>query len=357
MKIIAILLSSLLVVCVFAGGYEHNYDPHRDSRGGCRNAGARYPDGDLESCAGIQLGQAGGFEPYENILEGTMQGFSPLFSIMLDQKGYLRQAKCPYGHFDLNDDPFFGSAVSSQIVGGVSRQFLGSNLRNENNMDAYGDWGNTSVRQRFLCPSAAYIKSPTHAFVCDNSNSDCGTDDTGQWDGSQQLLEASGFENSAECAREFIGNVFEETPVVVASNVELLSELEANPGTWGLLPANVAQERKTGGNPNLIISGDRIKCSTGYGYITRKDDEELCNCLTRAIKLVDPYDYAEVACKGRSVAAEDFFGPSYAEDYFNLAIDDATEVNDEGGLQLPSGFTFSDCGNYFCERPGDAACY
>lgn len=330
-------------------------DGHMDHhQGRCKNAGARYPDGDLESCAGIQLQHSGGFEPFEFIFQQKLDGVSPKFAIMLEEKGYLRQAKCPYGHFDSVDHPLFGTIIDSIITGGVSRQFLGENLRTgSSNIDVSGDWGNTTVRQRFLCPSASYIESPVHTFVCDNSQGGCPTD-TAAWDG-EILLEASGFENSAECASEFIGNVFEAEPIIVGSNNGLIDEVEAQPGKFGLVPVNTAQARKMQ-NPNLVILSDRLKCAAGYGFVTRKDDEALCHCLTEAINLVDPYDYAGVCCGFRALPYEERFGAGFGESAFDLCHAESDVVNDEGTIELPSGFTFSDCGKYFCDRPGDAAC-
>lgn len=348
MKLIAISITLLLVFGANAGGYNR---PNQEGR--CRNAGARYPDGDLESCAGIQTQHEGGFPPFEEIVDGIMDGLAPQLARMLDEKGYLRQAKCPYGHMDHIDNPFFSTIINSQIVGGVSRQFLGVNLATgSSNIDTSGDWGNTTVRQRFLCPSAGTHKSPVHTFVCDNRNNDCPMN-SDTWSG-VTLLEAAGFENSAECAEEFTEGSFTPVPITVASNTELLAEVEAQPGTVGLLPLPTAEAGQTA-NPNLVILQDRIKCAAAYGFVTRKDDEDLCHCLTRAINLVDPYDYAETCCSFRSPKYDDTDIDAQAA--FDLCIDDSSAVNDEGTIELPSGFTFSDCANYFCHRPGDSGCY
>ena len=349
MKIQVLLLALACLLAVVSSKYSPSPPPPP----GCKGAGAKYPDGDLEGCAGIQVVHAGSFYPYEYVnVDGIIDGVSPRYIRMLSSKGYLRAAKCPYGHIDDVHKPLFGDVITSVTVAGVTLPMAGGAL--DVSADMACDWGNTTARRRFYCPTSAFIASPDFVIVCDNSGS-TPCIPTDQWNGNQVNLEPVGFVNGFDCLAAAVGaNKFETQLIVVANDLEIIDNVQANPGTYGLVGKQDAEARQLLSN-SLVILSNQIKCSPGWGCLTKKDDEDLCHCITKANQLVDPLDYAEVCCSFRTAFEVDQFGPQTGEDHFNKCIADRSVVDDQGGPEL--FITYQQCGNHFCQVPGDAACY
>lgn len=352
----AIIGAIILIICLIAATDTKN-------RGGGGGGGSGSFPG--KPNYGIKLQHSGQFPPNEFVFEGEMRGVSPDFARMLVKKGHYAQAQCPGDGFIYTEDPRFTSVVTSVESFGSFYQTRGDNFRfhaldNHHKVcGAAGDWGNTTTRRRFLETSSAYIKSPTNKIIClTNATMQCPS--TASWDGTQVFWEPSGLVNSAECLSDNVAQSFIVNNVIVANNNELANYVLNDPGTFALVDSATA-DAFDNANANAVILSNSIKCSPGWGFVLNPSCTAEADCLTRANKLVPSADYNELCCQYRNPKYDAAFpnwvadnGVTFGESAFNICIDDRSTVGDEGGVEL--SIAFSECGDNFCDRPGDAAC-
>ena len=314
---------------------------------------------------GIILQHSGQFPPNEFVFEGEMRGVSPDYARMLEDKGYYTQAKCPGAGFVHTEDPRFRSIVTVVNAKGNFLQSRGDNLlyhaldNRHKVCGAAGDWGNTTTRRRFATTSSAYIKAPINKLICaTNATATC--PEPGTWNGTQVVWEAEGFVTNSECLADNISADFIVNSVVVPNNIVLATIVGNNPGTFALVPESAATVFENA-NQDAVILAPNMTCSPGWGFLLNHECDKEATCLTDANLLVTAEHYNEHCCQYRNPKYDAEFpnwvanyGISFGESAFNLCIDDRTVVNDVGGPEL--SIAFEDCGDNFCDRPGDAAC-
>ncbi|MCA1800455.1 MAG: hypothetical protein LC650_04105 [Actinobacteria bacterium] len=357
----AVVAGIIIILAIFAKGLDAP-----PATGGGAGAGAGDGFGQVRSRAeNIVLVHAGGFAPYEFVFEGEVRGISPDFARMLVDKGYYKQAGCPGEGFFFEQDPRFSSIVTTASVFGKTYQIAGPRFggrefygRHRSTCGVVGDWGNTTARRRFAQTSSAYIKSGVNKVICDSTGASCPT--LANWDGTQTVVFASGFVNSPECLDESITQDFQQQFQVVANNSDLVSIIEGSPGTFTFVPEGIANAFAST-NPNGVVLSVSAKCSPGWGFFTNPECVAEAECLTRANKLVTPEDYNRHCCQYRNTKYDAAYpdwvadnGITFGESAFNVCIDNRANVDDEGGPEL--SIAFNECGNHFCDRPGDAAC-
>lgn len=330
------------------GGYNGGHNGPIDEGSVCE-AGANYPmhgDHEFNGDGCWQLQYSGGFAPNEFVRFTPGGAFMDGIAVRV-LRSVEETTFPPNQCFDHVRDSRF-STIWRSVDDDTT---WGENLQNgASNVDLSNGWGCSANRELTLRCGLPVVKSGAIALFCGNCTSAADLDDLLI---SGTIVFAAGFENDIACLRSYAaseGLTATFTAIVGPDNeADVLDLINANENYYAFLRANAPA------NPNdyEYVDVDPIKCSEGYGPLSRKDDEAIMDAVDCGIRNLSNWVYARDCCAPYlepDLATDLINEGSSPGDWFDQCFKDGERPSDDDGPELPASISaYSKC----CEIKDD----